>query len=104
MTEKLARRGVVVPRRYAPDVLQVHSVRDAMTTGVETLPDDGTIGDARRVLENGGHGAYPLVDEELALAGIVTRGDLLVRELPDGTPVKDIATAEAGTARPYDTL
>jgi hypothetical protein len=23
MTEKLARRGVIVPRRYAPDVLQV---------------------------------------------------------------------------------
>jgi chloride channel protein, CIC family len=104
MTEKLARRGVVVPRRYAPDVLQVHSVREAMTTGVETLPEDGTIADARRVLENGGHGAYPLVDEELALAGIVTRGDLLVRELPDGTPVKEIATAEVVTVRPDDTL
>src|SRR5205807_2756785 len=72
MTEKLARRGVVVPRRYAPDVLQVHSVREVMTTGVETLLEDGTIADARRVLGNGGHGAYPLVDEELALAGIVT--------------------------------
>jgi CBS domain-containing protein len=104
MTEKLARRGVVVPRRYAPDVLQVHSVREAMTTGVETLPEDGTIADARRVLENGGHGAYPLVDEELALAGIVTRGDLQVRELPDGTPVKEIATAEVVTVRPGDTL
>ncbi len=47
MTEKLARRGVVVPRRYAPDVLQVHSVREAMTTGVETLPEDAAIADAR---------------------------------------------------------
>jgi chloride channel protein, CIC family len=104
MTEKLARRGVVVPQRYAPDVLQVHSVREAMTKGVETLPEDGTLADARRVLENGGHGAYPLVDENLALAGIVTRGDLLVRDLADGTPVKEIATADVVTVRPDDTL
>jgi CIC family chloride channel protein len=104
MTEKLARRGVVVPRRYAPDVLQVHSVREAMTTGVETLPEDAAIADARRVLENGGHGAYPLVDEDLALAGIVTRGDLLVRDLPDGTPLKEIATADVVTVRPDDAL
>jgi chloride channel protein, CIC family len=104
MTEKLARRGVVVPRRYAPDVLQVHSVREAMTTGVETLPEGAAIADARRVLENGGHGAYPLVDEDLALAGIVTRGDLLVRDLPDGTPVKEIATADVVTVQPDDAL
>jgi H+/Cl- antiporter ClcA len=104
MTEKLARRGVVVPRRYAPDVLQVHSVREAMTTGVETLPEDAAIADARRVLENGGHGAYPMVDGDLALAGIVTRGDLLARDLPDGTPVKEVATADVVTVRPDDAL
>ncbi len=75
-----------------------------MTTGVETLPEDGTIADARRVLENGGHGAYPLVGEDLALAGIVTRGDLLVRDLPDGTPVKEIATGDVATVRPDDAL
>jgi CIC family chloride channel protein len=104
MTEKLARRGVVVPRRYAPDVLQLHSVREAMTTGVETLPEDATVADARRVLEHGGHGAYPLVDEDLVLTGIVTRGDLLARDLPDGTPVKEIATTDVVTVATDDTL
>jgi CIC family chloride channel protein len=41
-TEKLARRGVIVPRRYAPDVLQVHSAREAMTADVVTLPMNAT--------------------------------------------------------------
>ena len=104
MTEKLARRGVVVPRRYAPDALQVHSVREAMTARVETLPENASVADARRLLEHGGHGAYPLVDKDLVLTGIVTRGDLLVRDLADGTPVKEIATADLVTVRPDDTL
>jgi CBS domain-containing protein len=104
MTEKLARRGVFVPRRYAPDVLQVHSARDAMTTNVEALPVHATMGDARRLLEVGGHGAYPLVDDAGGCAGIVSRNDLLVRDLPDAAPVTDVATAEVLTVEPGDSL
>src|SRR5262249_51823312 len=55
MTEKLARRGVIVPRRYAPDVLQLHAVRDAMTTDVEALPVTATMAEARHALEAGRH-------------------------------------------------
>ena len=104
MTEKLARRGVFVPRRYAPDVLQVHSARDAMTTKVETLPVHATMGDARRLFGAGGHGAYPLVDDAGGCAGIVSRNDLLVRDLPDAAPVKDVATTDVLTVEPGDSL
>ncbi len=104
MTEKLARRGVFVPRRYAPDVLQVHSARDAMTTKVETLPVHATMGDARRLFGAGGHGAYPLVDDAGGCAGIVSRDDLLVRDLPDAAPVKDVATTDVLTVEPGDSL
>lgn len=104
LTEKLARRGVIVPRRYAPDVLQLHSVREAMTRVVETLPAHATILDARRRLESGGHGAYPLVDEAGGLTGIVSRTDLLVTDLPEHAPVHEIATAEVVTVAPGDSL
>ena len=78
MTEKLARRGVNVPRRYAPDV--------------------------RSRLEAGGHSAYPLVDEHGRCAGIVTRSDLFVDELPDDEPVTRVATTEVVTVAPDDSL
>jgi CBS domain-containing protein len=104
MTEKLARRGVIVPRRYAPDVLQLHSAREAMTPDVETLSVDATMVDARRRLEAGGHSAYPLVDEDGVCAGIVSRTDLLLRAVPDDVPVKEIATADVVTVGPDDSL
>ncbi len=104
MTEKLARRGVFVPRRYAPDVLQVHSARDAMTANVETLPVHASIADARRLLEAGGHGAYPLVDDAGNCAGIVSRRDLLVRDIPDAVSVKEVAADEVVTVEPGDSL
>jgi H+/Cl- antiporter ClcA len=104
MTEKLSRRGVAVPRRYAPDVLQVHTVREAMTRDVDTLPVHARVADARRLLESGGHGAYPLVDDTGACAGIVTRGDLLAQEPPDEADVKEIAHADVVTVEPGDSL
>jgi chloride channel protein, CIC family len=104
MTEKLARRGVVVPRRYAPDVLQLHSAREAMSPDVDTLPEDATMADARRLLEAGGHSAYPLLDDAGDCTGIVTRTDLLVRDLPDGAPVKEIASSDVVTVAPDDSL
>jgi chloride channel protein, CIC family len=104
MTEKLARRGVVVPRRYAPDVLQVHSAREAMTADVVTLPMNATLAAARRLLESGGHGAYPLVDENGDCAGIVSRGDLLTRDIQDGASVTEIATTAVVTVEPEDSL
>lgn len=104
MTEKLARRGVVVPRRYAPDVLQLHSAREAMSPDVDTLPEDATMADARRLLEAGGHSAYPLLGDAGDCTGIVTRTDLLVRDLPDGAPVKEIASSDVVTVAPDDSL
>jgi chloride channel protein, CIC family len=104
LTEKLARRGVNVPRRYAPDVLQIHSVREAMTRDVETIPGKATVADARRRFEAGPHSAYPLLDEDGGCTGIVTRGDLLVQEPRDDAPVEQIATGDVVTVAPTDSL
>ena len=104
MTEKLARRGVIVPRRYAPDALQLHAVRDAMTTDVEALPVTATMAEARHALEAGRHSAYPLVEDGGRWAGVVSRADLLVRDLPDDAPVKEIANGTALAVEPGDSL
>jgi chloride channel protein, CIC family len=104
MTEKLARRGVHAPRRYAPDTLQTIRVREAMTTEVETLGVDASIAEARLRLEAGRHGAYPLVDEHGACAGIVTRRHLLAQDVPDDAGVREIAATDVVTVVPDDSL
>ena len=49
------------------------------------------------------HGAFPVVDEDGKLAGIVDSGDLLA--LSDGVrSVIDVATTEVVTAKPRETL
>lgn len=78
MTEKLARRGLSVGRSYEVDVLRHTLVRNAMTTDVSTLPAGMTVGQARRAVGKAGHHAYPVVDSDGAVVGIVTRTDLLL--------------------------
>ena len=104
MTEKLARRGLRVARDYQADILGTTIVREVMTTEVETLPVDSTVGDARRLLERGGHGAYPLVDESGACRGMIAKGDLLADLTSDNQPVTEIASEDVVAVAPHDTV
>jgi H+/Cl- antiporter ClcA len=88
MTEKLARRGLVVHQDYEPDALRGTSVAEVMDRDVPTVPGWATVSDAVERIGAGDpaflrHHAMPVVDEKGELAGIVTRGDLL-RELQSG--------------------
>lgn len=87
MTEKLARRGLRVGRSYGVDPFNTRSVGTIMTTPVATLPVSATVADARNRFVGGGHGAYPLVDSDNHVVGIVTRGDVLGSEIDPGAPV-----------------
>jgi H+/Cl- antiporter ClcA len=100
MTEKLTRRGLRVRSDLEVDPLRTTSVADVMTRQVETLPSDAVVAEARRRLAAGGHGAFPLVDADGALTGIVARGDLLRWEDSDGHAVTDIASPDVVTASP----
>jgi chloride channel protein, CIC family len=106
MTEKLRRRGLRVHTDYEVDVLRTTSVRDVMTRDVQSLPPDATIAEARARFLSGGHGAYPIVDAEGALAGIVSRGDLLrnADEGDDARPLGEIASPDVVTVSPGDDL
>jgi len=104
LTEKLARGGVGVPKRFEPDLLRGASVRQAMSTPVLTVSTDATIGDARLRMESGSHSAYPIVDADERCVGIVTRGDLLVASVDDDEPVTTVASRDVVTVTPEDSM
>jgi len=92
MTEKLSRRGLRLGRHYGVDPFTATPVDRIMTAAVVTLPAATTVADARRrFAEAGGHGAYPVVDADGRVLGMVARADVLTDLAdPDG-PVLDHA-------------
>ena len=103
MTEKLRRRGLRIGRHYAADPFTATGVSEIMTTSVETLDSDATVGEARRRFADGGHGAYPIVADGNRLVGIITRGDVLRGEHEDGALLCDHACRDVVTVRADDT-
>jgi len=101
MTERLSHRGLRIGRHYGVDPFTTVAVDRVMTAPVVTLPSTATIGDARARLLAGGHGAYPLVDAEGRLAGIVTRGDVIGDD-PDHAPVTTVASLDVVCVSPRD--
>src|SRR5262249_46092468 len=77
MTEKLARRGLRVPRGYQPDVFASTSVGDAMTRDVVTVAAGADAAAVQRVLAASQHQVFPVVDADGACVGIVSREDPL---------------------------
>jgi H+/Cl- antiporter ClcA/CBS domain-containing protein len=103
MTEKLRRRGLRIGRHYGVDPFFGARVADIMTKSVAVIPASATVGDARRRFTLGGHGAYPIVDEQHALVGIVTRGDVLRDAGPDDDDLlAEVATRQVVTVTPRD--
>jgi CBS domain-containing protein len=81
MTEKLARRGVVVRPEYAMDYMGQHNVRENMTTDVVTLGTTQMLAEVRGWLADRSvdstHQGFPVLDESGRLRGVVTRRDIL---------------------------
>lgn len=100
MTEKLARRGLRVPAEYDADPLQQVTVGDMMVTTTLNLRSDMRVKELADHIARGEpdyvrHQAFLIVDEDDQLAGIITRGDLLVAlEEPAGG---DLSVLHAGT-------
>jgi len=81
LTEKVARRGFHVSREYAVDPLERVSVGEVMTTDVITIPARTPVSEMLRdyflVASGKAHQAYPVVDAEGKLLGVITRPNLL---------------------------
>ena len=87
MTEKLARRGVSVHTEYSVDYLSQRLVRDVALKPVASVRASDTLHDVRRWLTSrapgSGHQGFPVVDDNGALAGVLTRRDLIGGDDPE---------------------
>jgi chloride channel protein, CIC family len=85
MTEKLARRGTRIRSEYAADYLEQVLVREIATTDVVTLSADEPVEEVRdRIaarMPGSQHQGFPVVNPRGELVGVVTRRDLLDRDL-----------------------
>lgn len=104
MTEKLARRGVLVHNNYELDPASVIRVDQVMTTHVQTLSEKATIADAIEAVLNHGHAAYPITDEGRRCVGIVSRVDLTQADLDDALSVMEVAKTDVITIKSTATV
>ena len=104
MSEKLARRGLVVPSDYHADVLASRRVEQVMTRDVQTLPTTATVGDAVARFAAGGHSAYPVVDGDGRVVGVVSRGDLVGGEEPEESTLGELLSGPVAHVGPADTV
>lgn len=76
-------------------------VHDLMTESVVTTGRNSSIEEVRRLMEEHGVGAIPVVDQAGQPVGIVSSTDLL-RDVDPGSPVEMVMTDGAYTVPKYD--
>ncbi len=102
MTEKLSHRGLRIGRHYGVDPLTTYLVSQVMTSAVATISATLTAGEAREKFVKGGHGAYPILDGDGVMVGILTRGDLLDAGVDAGDSVLEHASRDVVSVGPRD--
>ncbi len=108
MTEKIARRGVVVPSEYAPDVLSQVLVRDAATYDVISLDASSPLAKVRSWIAQGApesnHHDFPVVTATGQLLGMTTWRDLVNRDEPETKLVGELVRKPSAVLFEDDTL
>lgn len=100
MTEKLTRRGLRVGRHYGVDPMSTATIDSIMTTEVVTMRGDLGVTQARERFLAAGHGAYPVVDADGAVVGMIGRRELLGDVDEPGVTVRDLATSDVVSVAP----
>jgi len=100
MTEKLARRGLHTNQEYESNALKQLKVAEVMVRDVATIAPEESVRVAADRFANGDlktsrHHAFPIVNSEGRLQGLVTQGDLLRALQAD--PEGDMNVFDAGT-------
>ena len=107
-TLKLTRRGIHLEQGQDIDVMQGVTVREAMTTKVDTVSPTMSLDELAAEFERTHHHGFPVVDEDGNLVGVVSIQDLERAKAggpTDGRRVADIATTEdVLVAYPYEPM
>jgi CIC family chloride channel protein len=107
-TMKLMKKGVNISAGKEVNVLKSMTVREAMNSVVETIPQDLTLGKLEARISQSKYHSFPVVDEKGDLTGILSYSDYphLVpdKDLSQLIIVKDMATPEVVTVYPEDSL
>ena len=74
-TERLVRRGTLVPDAYTVDPMKLLRVRDVMKADVDTVHGQQQVSEFLTDVMN--HGSVPVVDDNAHLVGMLRRSDLL---------------------------
>src|SRR6476661_951288 len=98
LTEKVARRGHHVMREYIVNPLSRVRVEDVMQRDVPPVPADMTVESLFARLAGhdpvlAPHYAWPIVDDKGALAGVITRADVVKAMDRNGDPVATLLEA-----------
>lgn len=102
MTERLARRGLKVPRDYLPDIFRHTPVSTVMSTPL-AVPQESRLDQVREVIGQRPHAWYPVVDEDNVVTGVVAREDVLSAD-DGGARVKDCMDPVFSSVPPNATL
>jgi chloride channel protein, CIC family len=81
-TERLVRRGTLVPEAYTVDPMKLLRVRDVMNTDVDVVRESQRVREFLTDVMN--HGSVPVVDERGLTVGMLRRSDLLSAD-PEAT-------------------
>lgn len=107
-TLKLLRRGVDIEREEVNDIMRTISVKQAMTTDFPTVTENMNIDRLIDEFRKTGHHAFPVLDKNKQLIGIVTQTDVTrhlgTENLKNYKTVGDIATRSLYLAYPEQTL
>jgi CIC family chloride channel protein len=107
-TLKLTRRGVYLQQGQDIDVMQGVTVREAMTTDLDTVPQNMPLDELAGEFARTHHHGFPVVDDTGELAGVVSIQDLERAQAAGptaGKVVAEIATREGLlVAYPYEPM
>jgi chloride channel protein, CIC family len=103
MTEKLARRGLIVPQEYETNIFHHTPVGEVMDTDPSIVSSDMKLTELAERIARGDpsvmrHQGVLITDEEGCLVGIITRGDV-VRAMEEGQ-ADQLTVLEAGNRAP----
>lgn len=108
MTEKIVRRGILVPSEYEADYLTRQSVAAMGIKEVTCVQESDLLGDIRKEISftrrTQSHHGYPVLDKDGNLIGVITRKEIFSSANPPEATAKSIIKREPVVAFDHITM